>query len=307
VSQKIDTWSVREVAFDVRLNRHFEGLMAIGSGPLQQRASLEEGFANDPQDREFLRVMGNVTVEKFPDFKGRVGTFMPGVTGPHPTCGDELINLPVLHGLILYCGVERLDLQRSRFSNYERRLDLHTGRLIRSFVWHTQRGVNIGLTFERFISAQRRHVMALRCRARHLAGPEAELRIVGSLDADVRTNGFDHFTSVALTGESEPITFDLHTNGGDRVAGAALLTCEPGIVWNVETGARWAAISGMQVLPAGGEITICKYASMTSSRHVRGSVLDAAACSPGTPAVSASNDSRPNPRTSGKRAGPIPT
>ena len=84
MSANLDTWSVVEDAFAVGNSRHHEGLMAIGSGPLQQRASLEEGLSNDPQDREFLRVMGNVTAESFPTFKSRFGTYMPGVTGPHP-------------------------------------------------------------------------------------------------------------------------------------------------------------------------------------------------------------------------------
>ena len=60
--------------------------------------------------------------------------------------------------------------------------------------------------------------MALRCRLRHVAGPAAELRLIGTLDTDVRTNGFDHFESVATTGEHEPVTVEVRTNGGHRVA-----------------------------------------------------------------------------------------
>ncbi|MEW6252230.1 MAG: hypothetical protein AB1716_16450, partial [Planctomycetota bacterium] len=103
-----DTWSISEAPFSVALNRHYEGLLALGSGPLQQRASLEEGLHDDPQDLEYLRVMGNVSVEQFPAFKSRVGTYLPGVSGPHPTCLDELINLPAIHGLLLYIAGERL-------------------------------------------------------------------------------------------------------------------------------------------------------------------------------------------------------
>ncbi|MGD8450372.1 MAG: glycosyl hydrolase family 65 protein [Phycisphaerae bacterium] len=276
MSDGLDTWAIVETGFDVRHNRHYEGLLAIGSGPLQQRASLEEGLSDDPQDREFLRVMGNVTVEVPPTFKSRVGTYLPGVTGPHPTCGDELINLPALHGLVLYSGNERLDMERSRIEAYERRLDLRCGRLRRTFIWHTQRGAAVRVSFERFISASRRHVMALRCRLEHVSGPAAEVRLFGTLDADVRTNGFDHFTSVNLTGEHAPVTAEVRTNGGDLVAAAALLTSEAGIVWNIETGARWAAVSGLCVLEPGTAATVCKFAAMTSSRHVQGSPLDAA-------------------------------
>ncbi len=250
--------------------------MAIGSGPLQQRASLEEGLSDDPQDREYLRVMGNVTAETFPAFKSRVGTYLPGVTGPHPTCGDELINLPAVHGLVLFCGSERLDLEKCQIDSFQRRLDLSTGRLSRTFVWHTQRGSELAIRFERFISAHRPHIMALRCSIHHRGGPPAEIRCLGTLDADIRTNGFDHFISAAFTGQHPPITAEVRTNGGDIVAAAALLTCEAGLVWSIETAPRWAAISGTCVLDPGHELVICKYAALTSSRHIPGSPLDAA-------------------------------
>ncbi len=272
----LDTWSIAETAFDVRNNRHYEGLLAIGSGPLQQRAALEEGLRDDPQDREYLRVMGNVTVESFPDFKSRVGTYLPGVTGLHPTCRDELINLPAIHGLIVYAGGERLDMEHGRISDYVRRIDLRTGRLMRTFVWETRAGGRLRLNFERFISARRRHVMALRCTISHLSGPPTELRFLAPLSAEVRTNGFDHFTSVDITGEHEPITLSVRTNSGIDVASAALLTCDHGPAWSVETERRWVALSGTCILDPHQTVVACKYAALTSSRHVPGAPLDAA-------------------------------
>jgi trehalose/maltose hydrolase-like predicted phosphorylase len=269
-------WSIIEAAFDVRNNRHFEGLLAIGSGPLQQRACLEEGLSDDPQDREYLRRMGNVSVETFPAFKGRYGTYLPGVTGPHPTCGDELINLPAIHCLVLYAGQERLDMERSRVADYRRWLDLRSGRLHRELTWQTQRGAVLRVEFERFISAQRRHVMALRVRVRHLDGPPVELRFVSAIDADVRTNGFDHFEQVSFTGEHEPITVELRTNGGQIVAGAALVTCEPPVPRAIATERRWAAVSGARMLEPGQVLTVFKYVALVSSHHVSGPPVDAA-------------------------------
>lgn len=271
-----DTWSVTEPAFDVRHNRHYEGLLAIGSGVLQQRAALEEGLADCPQDREYLRIIGNVTAERFPAFKSRVGTYLPGVSGPHPTCGDEQINLPAIHGLVLYTAGERLDMQHSRIGEYVRSLDLRNGRLSRSFVWHTRAGAALRVQFERFISAQRRHVMALRCTVTHVAGPPAELRIIGSLDAEVRTNGFDHFTAVEITGEHEPITLAVRTNSDIDVAAAALLTCDRKPAWSVDALSRWVGLAGMVSVGPGQSVRIDKYAAMTSSRHVSGAPLDAA-------------------------------
>lgn len=276
MTDALDTWSLIESAFDVRNNRHYEGLFAIGSGPLQQRAALEEGLSDDPQDLDYLRVMGNVTVERFPDFKSRVGTYLPGVSGPHPTCRDEMINLPAIHGLILFAAAERLDMEHGDIRDYRRRLDLRTGHLSREFTWHTRAGAAVHIRFERFISARRRHVMALRCTARHVNGPPVELRFIGTLDAEVRTNGFDHFTEVAITGEHEPITLSVRTNSGIEVAAAALMTSTPAVPWNVDTHPRWVGLSGTCVLDPGRTAQISKFAAMTSSRHVAGSTLDAA-------------------------------
>jgi kojibiose phosphorylase len=271
-----DTWSIAETAFDVADNRHYEGLLAIGSGTLQQRASLEEGLRDDPQDVEYLRIMGNVTVEQFPDFKSRVGTYLPGVSGPHPTCQDELINLPALHGLIVYAGGQRLDMRTSRISDYCRRLELRTGHLVREFTWEVPSGARLRVRFERFISAQRRHVMALRCTINHVSGPPVEVRFLGPLDAEVRTNGFDHFVSIDITGQHEPITLAVRTNSGIDVAAAALVTSDRGLAWTVEEQPRWVACCGAFTLDPGASLTVDKLAALTSSWHIAGSPVDAA-------------------------------
>ena len=270
-----ETWMLIEDRFDVANNRHFEALLALGSGPLQQRASLEEGLADDPQNREYARTMRNVTAEQFPDFKGRLGTYLPGVTGPHPTCRDEMINLPATHGLQLSVADEQLDMERSRIERYRRWLDLRRGRLHREFEWLTKSGSVIGVEFERFISAARQHVMALRCRLRHLDGPQVEIHFRGTLDADVRTNGFDHFESVSLGEEHSPITVAVRTNGGDVVAAAALLRCEPAVELTCKNGPRLAVMAGKLELETGAQAAICKYAAFTSSRHITQSPMKA--------------------------------
>lgn len=279
----LDTWSLVETAFEVANNRHYEGLMAIGSGPLQQRASLEEGLRDDPQDVEYLRIMGNVTVERFPRFKSRVGTYLPGVSGPHPTCLDEMINLPAVHGLVLYAAGQRLDMEGGGITEYCRRLDLRTAHLIRELTWQTHTGAKLRVRFERFISARRRHVMALRCTVEQVGGPAAELRFLGSIDAQVRTNGFDHFQSIEITGEHEPITLAVRTNSGTAklelcatVAAAALLTCDRGVRWNVEQQPRWVALSGSVALQPGQSVQVDKFAAVTSSHHVTAPPVDVA-------------------------------
>lgn len=271
-----NSWTLVEHEFDIANNRHLESLMTLGSGPLQQRGSLEEGLAHDPQDAEFLRIIGGVTPAPLPAAKSNVGTYLPGISGPHPTCRDQMINLPALHGFMLYAGIERLDMQTSRLRDYRRELDIRTAKLRRQFIWHTQAGAEVRITFERFISARRRHVMALRCRLENVGEQPAELRFVSTLDADVRTNGYDHFRSVAFTGEHEPITVVVNTNGNDEVAAAAVVTADPGGIWAVETELRWAGVAGSIFLDPHQKLELSKFAAMTSSQHVPGSPLDTA-------------------------------
>ncbi len=270
-----ETWSLVQAGFDPARLRHFESLMTIGSGVLQQRASLEEGLLADPQD-----LIYSVSPERLPQGAppsvSRVGTFMPGVTAPHPTCGNELVNLPALHGLQLYAAGERLDLRQGRVRDHIRRLDLCTGRLSRSLVWTPRSGAELRLRYERLVSAARPHLAAGRFEIEHLGGPPAELRIVGPLDAEVTTNGFDHFASVEITGEHEPITLSVQTNAGQQVAAAALLTSDRPIAWSVEAESRWVALAGTCVLDAGRAVRVQKFAAMIASCHVNSSPLDAA-------------------------------
>ncbi len=269
-----DPWTIVETAFDVRTNRHYEGLFAIGSGTLQQRAALEEGLRDDPQDVDYLRVMDNVTVEKFPDFKSRVGTYLPGVSGPHPTCFDEVINLPAIHGLVVECGGERLDMEACDIRDFRRWLDLRTGRLHREFTWHTRGGGVLRARFERFISARRRHVMALRLTLEHLDGAPVELRFRAGLDAAVRTNGFDHLGDIETRDERGLIALGARTNSDIRIAAAARAASSPDTRWRVERESRWIALTGSGTLERGGALRVEKIAALTSSRHTANDPLD---------------------------------
>ncbi len=266
-----DAWLLTQDGFDLATCRHFEALLAIGSGPLQQRAVLEEGLIADPQD---VGPAGGGGARE--PFRSRAGTFMPVVTAPHPVLGDELVNLPMIHALLLFCGSERLDVTASQVRAHRRRLDLRTGRLERTFIWDTAAGATLRVRMERFISAHRRHVMAIRCDVEHVAGPAVEVRIVATLDARVRTNGFDHFSRVEATGEHEPITLSVRTNSEIEVGAAALVTADRNIAWSVDAESRWAALSGGVSLQPGGRLTVAKFAAMTSSKHVAGSAVDAA-------------------------------
>ena len=48
---------ITENEFDIKNNRHYEGLFCLGNGYIHTRASVEEGFENDDQSNEYMRCL----------------------------------------------------------------------------------------------------------------------------------------------------------------------------------------------------------------------------------------------------------
>ncbi len=197
-----DTWTIVEAPFRPALARAYEGLFTLGSGYLHVRGSLEEHLSDCPQNLQYTRLPANVTSERFPETKVKWGTYVPGVFGRHPLLNLEMINLPHFIGIVPFVDDERLDVERGEVSDYSRRLRLRDATLVRTLHWRTQAGKTVELRFERFVSADRPHL----CVQRLVVTPHDDIRLAiqSGIDADVRTNGHDHFTSVSC----QPIAVD---------------------------------------------------------------------------------------------------
>ncbi|MHC5003381.1 MAG: glycosyl hydrolase family 65 protein [Planctomycetota bacterium] len=209
-------WCIVQEGWDARTSRAYEGLLTIGSAGLHLRGSLEEHLRDAPQNVEWTRRAGNVTAERFPDLKARWGTFVPGVYGPHPHLGRELVNLPWFLSLVPEIDGERLDAERCDLPRCRRWLDLRRAILERRIVWLTAGGAVVELAMERIVSAARPHLCLQRCRI--VADRAATLVLRAGIDADVRTNGHDHLVARRLerTGPAA-IRCAVETDGGDRV------------------------------------------------------------------------------------------
>lgn len=228
-----DSWTLIESPIRIENNRAYEGLFTLGSGYLHVRGSLEEHLREAPQNVEYNRVATNVTSEKFPQAKARWGTYVPGVFGPHPTLNNQMINLPWFLELVPTIDGERLDPELGRFEAMRRELSLAEAVLRRQVRWTTRTGVGATLRFERFLSAARPHLCVQRLTVE--TDRDCQLEVHGGIDADVRTNGFDHFRDVTF----EAVGFDsiaarVRTDGGDLVT---LRTH-----WSAKTGENEPAI-----------------------------------------------------------------
>ncbi len=231
-------WQIEQVGFDLQAAQAYEGLFTLGSGYLHTRASLEEHFADCPQDSRELRKPANVTAEKFKPLAGRWGTFVPGVFGHHPLLLRETINLPWFLELVPLVAGERLDVTRSRVSGFRRVLDMKSATLTRELTWHTRAGAVLRLRHERFVSGVRMHLSAQRL---HLESDvPVAVTVRAGIDANVTTNGFDHFTAIALAPgpTAAGVRCEVRTDGGGTVRMETRVTASGTADWRYVEDAR---------------------------------------------------------------------
>ena len=212
-----ENWCVVEEQFDVSKVRHYESVMALGTGYMTTRSSFEEGFQDDTQNIDYDRIPGNVSLEVSPYKKSRWATFIQRVQGKHPFWNVGIVNLPYYLGLVLYADGERLDMENSNISGYCRFLDLKTATLYRTFLWTTQSGKQLDVMFKRYMNPDLRFVCCQEISVRAVSG-DVELKAESFIDNDIRTNGFDKFVSrqTSFAG-SRYIYSDVTANLGDRV------------------------------------------------------------------------------------------
>lgn len=209
-----DTWLLKESGFSTAHAKHFEGLFTLGWNGLHLRGSLEEPLAEAPQNETYWRLPANVTSEQFRHPVSKWGTYVPGVYGRHPLLDNQLINLPWIAWLSPVVDGERLNCSRSELMRHERMLDLRSATLRRETVWRAATGAEVTWRTDRFILADGSRTLVQRgvlsvdraCAASIEAG----------IDADVRTNGWDHITGVA---------FDVAGDAGSSPAQQPHLSC----------------------------------------------------------------------------------
>jgi trehalose/maltose hydrolase-like predicted phosphorylase len=259
-------WSITESRFDPATAKAYEGLFTLGSGYLHVRGSIEEHFADCPQNATYMRMPANVTSEAFPETMAKWGTYVPGVYAKHPLLNWELVNLPWFADLLPAIDGERLDMQHCDIRSYSRTLDLATALLSREFVWHTRSGKAVSVRFERIVSAARRNLAVQRLTLS--SDKPFDLDVCGGIDADVRTNGYDHFMDVAVARLQEDcIECRVTTDGGDEVRIISqLLTPAQRLAYEEES--RRARLRAQHSVAAGERVVIEKRSVVTTSRDL---------------------------------------
>jgi len=256
-------WSLRAPRFQVQHNKHFESIFAIGSGYLNMRAALPEGLANDPQNVTYMRMPGNVTLEKFQPAKSKWGTYVPGFTDRHPLLNEEMVNLPFPLGCVIEANGERLDMERSTVRAFTYWLDLRDGVVHRTFEWQLARGVVLRVGIHMYAHLAQCHVAWQQFVMEAVRGA-ATVRLTPFLDGDVRTNGYDHWQTCTPAGTPNgAMSMQVRTHGGKDAVVLARLTGLPR--WQVRTAARAVHLSATARVTAGAPLVCTKHIAIATA------------------------------------------
>jgi kojibiose phosphorylase len=259
-------WHKDEGKFSVKTNRHFESLFALGTGYLTTRSSIEEGFMNDDQSFEYMRKPVNVTLEKIVETKNRYGTFMPVIQTEHPLLRVGITNLPWFMGLVIYADGEKLDLETGRISVYHRWLDIKNATLYRTFCWETKSGKKLNLLFTRFMNPDLRFTCVQELKVRMLSG-SAAIRIVSSVDSNVRTNGLESFVSHKTGHSGEVLYTDIVTNRNNRLITATAARTSWGGAAEILEEKRKISASCETKLTEGKEVSVLKVSAVIADMY----------------------------------------
>ncbi len=262
-----DGWSIVETEFRPEHGRAYEGLFTLGSGYVHVRGSLEEHLSDAPQNVEFTRLPTSVTTEAFRPAKAKWGTYVPGLFGRHPLLNNEMINLPWFLGIAPTVDGERLDVERGELSSYRRELRLDTATLNRTLRWRTASGVVVDIAFERFVSLVHPYLTVQRMKL-SVDGP-AKVAVESGIDADVRTNGYDHFAYVELGQASgTALVCFVHTDANEQL-GVLTQVRPDDAPWRYEPGPRRANLVAEMELSGGSEWVVEKRTAVRTTRDLK--------------------------------------
>lgn len=173
---KPEAWKITEDRFSRESNKTNETIFALANGYLGVRGTFEEGF-NGPQGLT------------------NPGTFINGVYEYHdyhhiwcrpgfPERYHSIVNqVEAFETKILIDG-EQVVLDAEKVSDYCRILNMRKGVLTRSFRYTTEKGKEVSLQFERFVSLSNKHLAAMRVTVRPLS--DCELIIDSILDGNIK-------------------------------------------------------------------------------------------------------------------------
>lgn len=139
----VDPWKVIETGFDPSYSRVSESVFSLANETMGVRGFFDEGYGGDSLRGCYTNGVFDI------DNIGRSYRGIIDHTHFMIPSADWLLTGIALDG-------EKLDLNRVKFRDFRRELDMRAGTLTRSFVWQTESGKELRLVFLRFLDMRRR-------------------------------------------------------------------------------------------------------------------------------------------------------
>lgn len=216
---EIDPWLVVEKGFHPDRSRVSEAIFSSANEYMGVRGYFDEGYGGDRHVGSYINgVYESVEIPR--SYKGI------------STSGNYMVNtLDWLHTRLKIDG-ETLDLARSKFSDFERSLDMRTGLVSRSFIWTTRSGRRVKVCFERLVSMASAKLGAQRVTLESVDFT-GRVEAVFALDFDTvhESKGNANFWSVLQSGENAgmPCLLAETANTHKKVFSGFRLGCLPGV------------------------------------------------------------------------------
>jgi maltose phosphorylase len=138
-----DPWTIVEDGFDPAYQRVSESVFSVGNEFMGVRGYFEEGYGGDHLlGSYFNHLYELMDIRHDQLFKGFV------------TQGAAMLNAVDWLYTRLRVDGEQLDLAKSAYSEFTRKLDMRRGVLDRDFVWQTATGKHLKVSFARFTDLQ---------------------------------------------------------------------------------------------------------------------------------------------------------
>ena len=136
---KVDPWCIVEEGFAPDYGLVSESVFSLANEYMGARGYFEEGYSGDRLLGSYFNGVYERRKAEAQGYKGIVQET------------EFMVNSVDWLYLRIQAGEEKLDLARSTFKDFKRKLDLRTGLLTRSFVWKTEKG-SLQIKLERLIS-----------------------------------------------------------------------------------------------------------------------------------------------------------
>ena len=136
-----DPWKVIEDGFDPEYSMVAESVFSLGNEYMGVRGIMEEGYSGESLIGSYFNGIYERQHQKG-GYKGVVD------------CTEYMLNSVNWLAAQVVLDGETLDGKKSRICDFKRILDMRNGILTRSFVWNTQSGKELKVTFERFLGME---------------------------------------------------------------------------------------------------------------------------------------------------------